>query len=196
MYERREDDLAITSQRVIDKMENNPFFTEPPAALTKLKKAAPEFQTALSNALSRDKHLVAIKNDLKALILLLLKEVADYVTKICKGDKIMILSSGFDVNKDPRKTWIAPAIEILEVELGGPGIATTLAKNVSGVKGYVHQYTTEQPGPNTQWITEGSSSKSYTFTGLQSEKRYWFRVMGIGTRKRRTYSPVITVVIQ
>lgn len=195
-YKRRQNDILVTSMYVLDKMENNPLFPKPPAALAKLKKAAPVFQIALANALGRDKHMIAIKDEKKDLVLSLLQELVLYVLKVSKGDRTIILSSGFEPTRERRKTWISPEIEILEVILGGPGIATTLAKGVKGVKGYVHQYTTKEPDKNTEWHTEGSSLKKHTFMHLKSEKRYWFRVVGIGTRKRHGYSPIVSVVIQ
>jgi hypothetical protein len=181
---------------VIEKMENNPYFPDPPAALKKLKKAAPAFQAALANAMGRDIEMVAIKDKKKEVVLNLLQELVDYVTKISAGNKIIILSSGFDASKERRKTWVDPSIKELEVKLGGPGTATIQAKKVFGVKAYIHQYTSEPPGPNTTWVREESSVKNHTFKGLQSEKRHWFRVIGIGTRNRKSYSPIVSVVIQ
>jgi hypothetical protein len=195
-YKRRQSDILMTGMCVINKMENNPYFPNPPAALAKLKKVVPEFKTALANAMGRDMEMVAVKDNLKELVLTLLQELVDYVLKVSKGDRIIILSSGFEPGKERRKTWVAPVIKELEVKLGGPGTAYIQAKKVSGVKAYAHQYTSEQPGPNTEWINEFSSIKKHTFKGLQSEKRYWFRILGIGSRKRKSYSPIVSVVIQ
>ncbi|HEX6428618.1 MAG TPA: hypothetical protein VF008_13070 [Niastella sp.] len=196
-YSKRESDLELTSQRVTEEMENNPDFQNPPAALAELKKVLPEFRTARVNAEGGDKKLVSIKNDKKAIVLALLLELAEYVTVISKGDRTLILSSGFDVSSDSRSgSNLPPSIEILEVELGPSGEATTRVKNVTGVKAYVHQYTTEPPGLNTVWIGEGSSQGIYTFQGLSSDKRYWFRVVIIGSNGQRGYSPVVTRVIQ
>ena len=195
-YKRRQHDILMTSMCVIDKMENNPLFPKPPAALEKLKKATPAFQKALANALGRDKHMVAVKDGKKELVLALLQELVTYVLKVSNGDRMIILSSGFDATQERRKIWIAPVIEDLEVKLGGPGIATIQAKGVKGVKGYAHQYAIEQPAKHTIWHSEGSTNKKYTFINLKSEKRYWFRIVGIGTRKRQGYSPIVSVVIQ
>jgi hypothetical protein len=171
----RQNTLATTSQRVIEKMENNPVFPNPPAALDNLKKVLPEFQAALVKAKGRDKELVSIKNDKKAILLALLAELAEYVTSTCNGDRTLILSSGFDVTEE-RSSRPGPSVETLEVELGLPGEATTRIKNIEGAKAYIHQYSSEPPGPDTVWVGEGSSQRYYTFTGLTSDKRYWFRV--------------------
>jgi hypothetical protein len=195
-YKRRQSDIALTANRVIEKMPNNPDFPNPPIVLAKLTKLLPEFQTALAHAAGRDKHLVAIKNEKKLIVLDLLEELARYVTEKSKGDRSIILSSGFDAYSLRSKTGSSPTIKDLEVELGASGEATTRASNVSGVRSYVHQYTTEFPGPNTEWISAVSSKNNHKFEGLISEKRHWFRVIAIGSRKRIGYSPVVSKVIQ
>ena len=196
-YKNRQGEIATISQRVIENMENNEAFPDPPAALLKLKQTLPEFQQALADAQSGDKRLMSIKNDRKAIMLGLLQELVDYVTVVCKGNRTMMLSSGFDVNEENGNTnKQLPAIEKLEVELGPPGEAITRIKNVTGAIAFVHQFTTEPPNLHTLWFGEGSSLGSYTFKGLSSDKRYWFRVVAIGYYGLRGYSPIVTRVIQ
>jgi len=195
-YKKCQSDISLTAACVVEKMDNNPAFSDAPVALAKLKKVLPKFQTGLVNALGRDKHMVAIKNNLKAIVLDLLDELAKYVIQKSKGDRIIILSSGFDANKERRKIGSAPSIGVLEVELGPPGKATVTARNITGARAYIHQYTTEPPGLNTVWISEEGTEKRYTYEGLISEKRYWFRVVAIGSRSRKAYSPIVSKVIQ
>jgi hypothetical protein len=195
-YKKRQSELPIIVQGVIDNMENNAVFPNAPAALAELKKVLPEFQVSLVNSQGRDKQKVSIKNDLKDKVLALLQEVADYVTATSKGDRTLILSSGFDVTSGISRSNVAPSIEVLEVELGPSGEATTRIKKVTGAKAYVHQYTKEPPGINTEWIGIGSSQSTYTFEGLISDKRYWFRGVAVGTDDQRGYSPVVSRVIQ
>lgn len=195
-YKKREDELTKIIQRVLEHMENNTVFPNPPAALADLKKLLPELQAALSNAEGRDKIMVSIKNDKKAIGLDLLQVLADYVTETAKGDRTLILQSGFEVTSDRSGGNQPPSIEQLDVELGYPGEAIIRIKNVTGIKAYIHQYTMELPGTNTVWVGEGSSEGSHTFQGLTSEKRYWFRVVAIGYNKQRGYSPVVSRVIQ
>jgi hypothetical protein len=196
-FVKRESELITTIDRVEEKMENNPVFPNPPAELAELKTLRAEFQIARKNARSGDKEKVAIKNNLKVAILIGLGIIADYVTVTCKGDKALVLGSGFDVAGETASTNdMSPSIEILEVILGKSGKATTRVKNVTGTKAYVHQYATEPPGLNTVWMGEGFSDGSFTFEGLASEKRHWFRVVAIGYNKQRAYSPIVSMVIQ
>lgn len=196
-YKKHEGDITTKSERVIEQMEENKeIFPGPPAALEKLKKLLPEFRQARVNAQSRDKHLVSLKNDLKAIVLDLLQELIDYVTVTCKGNRTLMLSSGFDVNNENGSgNKQPPSIEKLEVELELPGEVTIRVRNVTNAIAFVHQYTTEPPGLHTIWVSEGSSQGSYTFKGLTSEKRYWFRVVAIGYYGQRGYSPIVSRII-
>lgn len=193
----RQDDLSLTADCVLDKLNNNEFFPDPPPALAALKKLLPEYQTSLARAMTRDKEMVAIKNNKKDAVATLLQELAEYVTITSKGDKRIILSSGFDVEtEDNSKKGLLYPIKILKVELGPPGEATTKVKHAKGARAYMHQYTTEPPGPHSIWISEGIALCRYTFSRLESDKRHWFRVVAIGSGIQREYSPIISRVIQ
>src|SRR5687768_5754856 len=91
-YSKREKELDLTSERVVEKMENNPAFPNPPAALAELKKKLPEYRAARRNAEGGDKEMVSIKNELKEIVQNLLQEVADFVTAITKGNRPLILN--------------------------------------------------------------------------------------------------------
>jgi len=194
-FTKNNSELDTTSQRVTEMMENNADFPNAPAALAELKKLLPEYRTAKANAQGRDKRMVSIKNDKKAIMVALLLELAEYVTATCNGNRTMILSSGFDVINE-RTGSPVPSIEKLEVKSDEPGVAILRAKMVTAVKAYIHQDTTELPGLNTVWVQEGSSDGNHTFTGLASEKRHWFRIVAIGNNKQKAFSPIVSKVIQ
>jgi hypothetical protein len=188
-------ELASLIENVPEKMKNNPAFTNPPAALAELEKEAPEFRELLRKARNRDKEWVAFKNNKKAQVLALLQEVADYVIATCKGDLALIFSSGFSSSEGPSAPP-ATAIEILDVQLGAPGEAIVRVKKAAGAIAYVHQYATELPSLNTVWVSEESSIRDHRFKGLASDKRYWFRVVAIGRKGQKAYSPVVSRSIQ
>jgi hypothetical protein len=188
-------DLTTICKRVKEKMENNPIFSNPPAALAELIKETPEYENSLVKAKSRDKEMVALKNKKKVIILELLEKLATYVMVTCNNDPALLLSSGFDITAELRSAP-KPAIEILDVELSAPGEATVKVRKITGAIAFVHQYTTEQPGPNTQWVSEESSIRTYSFKGLTSDKRYWFRTVAIGRKGQKAYSPVVSRSIQ
>jgi hypothetical protein len=154
-YVNRQGDIALMGFRVAKKMENNEDLPDPPAALAALKKIMPEYRRSLADALGRDIEMVANKNKLKATVTNLLQELVDYVTATSNGDKAIMLSSGFEVSEDTGNKGMLAKIEILEVELGPSGEATTRVRNAKGARAYIHQYTTEPPTPKTIWYSEG-----------------------------------------
>ena len=141
------------------------------------------------------KAVIAYRDKIKKEMLELLTILAAYVTEKSKGDRGMLLSSGFLISGD--KSYRAePVIQQLEVELGPPGEATTKVKRLRAARAYMHQYTTEPPTAETVWASEGSKDPHYTFSGLNSTVKYWFRVVAISQDGERVYSPVVTKVIQ
>jgi hypothetical protein len=195
-FKRQGDSETITiGYRVTGKMDNNPFFADAPPALEEAKKMLPELQISVSNAKGRDIEAVNLKNEKKARFIALLTILADYVTDKCKGDRGLLLSSGFAISGD-KSNQTEPVIQELEVELGPPGEATTKVKRLRAARAYMHQYTTEQPTTETKWISEGSKQPFYTFSGLTSTAKYWFRVVAISQDGQTVYSPVVTKVIQ
>ncbi|MCS3796876.1 hypothetical protein [Niastella sp. OAS944] len=195
-YRKFQGEIAVLSHFVISCMENNEAFPDPPAALEKLKNLVPKYRQALADAASRDKIQVSIKNDIKAEVLGLLQQLADYVTVTSGGDRTTMLSSGFNVNNGNGNNKKPPTIEILEIDLKVTGQATTRVRKVMRAIAFVHQYTPEPPNKQTIWISEGTSLSSYTFKGLESDKRYWFRVVAIGYYGLRSYSEIVSKVIQ
>jgi hypothetical protein len=191
---KNEHELVTLIKHILKQLKGNAAFPTPPEALAELEKMLPELEEALERAKTRDRSWVAIKNNKKAIAIALLEVLADYVLAISKGDLAMIFSSGFTVEESngSEKT----SIELLEVILNAPGQATLHAKNHKNAVAYVHQYTTEEPGPNTLWHSAGSTKGDYTFTGLTTDKRYWFRVMAVGRKGQQVFSPVISRSIQ
>jgi len=195
-YKKFQGEIVVLGEHVINSMENNEAFIDAPAALEKLKITLPKYKQALADSRNRDKYYVSLKNDLKAEVLELLHQLADYVTVISKGDRTTMLSSGFNVNNTNGTNKQPPTIEILEIDLEVTGQATTRVRKVTNAIAFVHQYTAEPPTKDTIWVSEGTSLSNYTFDGLKSDKRYWFRVVAIGYYGLRGYSDIVSKVIQ
>lgn len=195
-FKKFQHEIVTLGQYVINCMESNEAFPDPPVALEKLKITLPKYKQALSDARNRDKYYVSLKNDLKAEVMELLYELANYVTVISKGDRTTMLRSGFNVNSANGINKQPPTIEILEIDLKVTGQATTRVRKVTRAIAFVHQYTAEPPTSQTIWVSEGTSLSNYTFEGLQSDKRYWFRVVAIGYYGLRSYSAIVSKVIQ
>jgi hypothetical protein len=191
----RDSDTVTQGYRVVEKMENNPVFPDPPPALADIKKLLPELQSAVGDAKGRDMEAVELKNKLKAELIALLVVLAEYVTATCKGNRLNLLSSGFPIS-GASNTQVDQVISLLEVEIGARGEASTSVKKLRGARIYLHQYTAESPTPDTVWHSEMSKFPFHTFSGLTSIAKYWFRVEVIIATGEKLTSQVVDRVIQ
>jgi len=194
---RRTSDLKTlgTGDRVSDSLKGNTKFPEAEAKRTKLEEKCNEFRKSISTAGRKDRTLSSAKNDIKAEVVVILDDIADYVTSISNGDKTTLLSSGFDISGVKDLSQVLSPIEKLVVVSEQPGQATTRVKKIAGARSYVHQYTADPLSPDSVWVSETTTEREHTFSNLKSVARYWFRVIAIGNGKQAVYSPPVARVI-
>ena len=196
-YKRDNDDALQTSAtRVEEGLDNNANFPDLPPAHGELKKILPGYRSSIANAKGRDSVAVSLKKDLKVKVIGLMTELDAWVTEKCKGDRTMLLESGFYISGEKNRVVREPEITKLEVELGRAGILTTKIKRVAQCRGYWHQYATEMPTSATTWQSESSLLPEFTFTGLTSGRTYWVRVMIYSKSGQWIYSPIESRIVQ
>ena len=182
--------------QISDIMDNNPIYTNSPLVKAALQKSCDDFRLAGSIASRKDRTLSSAKNDRKADLIRDLDILNVYVTETCKGDKTMLLQSGFEIAGLKNESKDLQPITDITVVSDMAGTATIRVKRVVGAKSYVHQYTTDPLSPESVWISETSLDREYTFGNLTSVTRYWFRVIAIGKGNQKVYSPPVARVIQ
>jgi len=94
--------LSGHGRTVGTKLQNNPNFTTPVVAPTAVLAKVDEFDAAIAAAAQGGTPLTAAKNDRRAELISMLRELAAYVQSQGKNDLTIILSSGFTVNKTDR----------------------------------------------------------------------------------------------
>jgi hypothetical protein len=188
-------DFAITVSHVVTRLDNKELFPEPPEALAFLKNELPLFQTAHAEARDRDMIKVATRNNKRMVMETALIELVRYATRVCNGDRTMLLSTGFDISGSKKHNGLKQ-IEKFEVTIDVPNEAVTKVKRVRGTRAYIHQYTTEPLTSNSIWTSKVHAANTHTFTGLQSKERYLFQVIAVGNIGEEVHSPIVAKVIQ
>jgi hypothetical protein len=160
---------------VISKMKTNPKFTDPDVAVEDLEAKADLLETRSVAALSGGKEATALMHQTEAELDDMLRKMAKYVDRIADGDNAIILSSGFNLAKQP-----APALRPeFSVELGEKSGSVIIRRQaIEGARSYIWQYYMgETPAANdADWITAQVTSKaSVEITGLTPLTKYWFR---------------------
>ena len=192
----RDGDLLNTSGKVRQDMTNNVLFPNPSPPLAELQQAEEEYRVALYNAAGRDTVLVSIKNDKRAVLRAILTRLAEYVSSVAKGDRTVLLASGFTLQRGKGDATTLKQITQLLVDTETPEQAVVSVKRVDGARAYNHQYTIGAVTSESQWISKTITEPSYTFTGLQPGVKYAFRVIAIGPGEQSVHSPIVSRYIQ
>ncbi|MCS3798805.1 fibronectin type III domain-containing protein [Niastella sp. OAS944] len=190
----RDSELAKTANRILGSTKGNSFFPDT-TLIQELEKRTIAFQVAMNNAADGGKTLIAIRKDCRRSLIEIMVQFAFYVSQICKGDRAMLLSSGFDLAKESSESKLMAGIESLEVTNVNSGEANVVVKRVKGARAFIHQYTTEPPSDATVWVSETTAHRKHTFTGLKPLAAHWFRVIAIGLNGQKTISDAISRVI-
>ncbi len=189
--------LEAIALSIIDHMTDNPNFPNPTPAMTIVTAVVTEFTNALSAAKNRGKAEVELKNIKKDAMIPVLISLGAYVTFVANGDRNIIATSGFSITKDSKtpQTMNTPA-KFTVVAGKTTGEAICSVAGVKGVKKYAHQYTPDPLTPDSVWTSIYVSKRSYTFTGLVSGKKYWFRVAALGIGDQIEYTAPFALIIQ
>jgi hypothetical protein len=190
----RDGELIKITRRILDSLKQNTQFPNAGPLLELIEKALAEYVVALSNAGGRDRVLVSIKDDKKAILQALLMELANYVTQIAKGDKTLLLASGFDLNAD--RVTSQKSEPKMVVKLDVPGQITIRIKRVSRARIYVHQYTADPITPQSVWTSENSKNAEHTFTGLESGAKVWLRIIVVDKKGESIYWEPVSRIVQ
>lgn len=182
--------------QVLDIMDDNAIYTNSPLVKAVLQKSCDDFRVAGSMAGRKDRALLSAKNDRKADLVRDLDILNAYVTETCKGDKTMLLQSGFEIVGFKNESDELLPIKEVKVVSELPGTATIRVSKVARAKSYVFQYTADPLSPESVWVSETITGREHTFTHLNSIARYWFRVIAIGKGNQKVYSPPVSRVIQ
>lgn len=183
------------TQVILASMTGNVNFKNPTPSIPELLDSLNTYTEALAAAGSGDRTRIAAKNKARKALEAMLLDLADYVTLIAKGDREILLSSGFDLQKDgkSKRTLTAPAA--FEVTAGkNPGeIAVKLAgsKNVSM---YRHEYVQGAATDTSVWNVFTSTRQKYLHRGLKSGIHSFRSAAGLG--EDLVYSNVVTYLVQ
>ena len=148
-------------------MTGNPSYPTPLPSLADVTTAKDGFVTALANAADGGTLLTAIKNEKRAELVALVRNLASYAQVACNGDMTVLLSSGFPIQKPQREpVGVLPAPARLTMTLGPrSGELRTAAERIPGAAIYNWQLTTAA-NPTVVLQSVQTTAASVTFDGL------------------------------
>ena len=163
-------------------MTDNDNFQTPVPSIAEVATARGAFEQALQAAMSGGKELTAIKNEKKAVLTGVLRNLGRYVDFICKGDGVKILSSGFDIQAEREPLGTLPAPAFIKANVAGtPGEIKLRWGAVKGAGSYNIEISSDNPDEAANWKLLSTSVKaSAVVSELTTGAVYWFRVYAVG----------------
>jgi len=152
--------------------------------------AVNKYVTDLAAAATNDRNSVAKKNQSRAELETLLKQLGLAVMAEAKGDEVMLVSSGYTLVKKPEPRYITNPGNVSLSQGVTSGQMISLVKAMTGARSYIHQITEVPPTDNSTWINNTSSSSRFVFQSLTPGKQYWVRIGVVGSKNQIAYSNV------
>lgn len=194
---RGDDSLEARASQILLAMTGNASFPTPSPTLPVLQTAISDFSIALSKAKAGSEYDKAVKNSKRDELITLLHRLSNYVLFTANGDELMAKSSGFTIAKQPTPgPEVTPAANQKLDDGQNAGELKFSFDKVPGATGYIYEYTPDPITVSTTWKGQPGTRRKTVFTGLESGKRYWCRVMAIGKGGQGVYSDPISRVVQ
>ena len=191
------DAQLVTDTKTIDTaMTDNPKYPEPSPPLAVVSTAASDFSTAIANAANGGTELTAVKNEKRAALATLLRELASYVAVACKGNLADLLSSGFPIQK-PSRTPVgvlpAPATPVLSL---GARTGELMASTAPVVNGNIYNWRVAlASAPTVPVQQEQTTAARDTFEGLTPGQIYLVDVNVVGSAGPSDWSDAAQLMV-
>jgi hypothetical protein len=155
-----------TNVVVLGLTNNTAIYPAPLPTVADVQTALGKFSTAVAATADGGPSATSNKNNLRLILVGLLRQQASYVGVACKGDMTNLLLSGFPVQKPTRSpVGILPAPQNLTVAHGA--LSGSLVANVNPVFGAAtYNWTCTPATAGAAPLTGQSTASNYTFSGL------------------------------
>jgi len=174
--------LVLHARSIHDCMTSNSvIFLTPPIAMADLSTQIDDLETAQINTYTGGKPTTVIRNQKRQVVEDSLQELSWYVNGVSRGDEsIMNLAGMVAAARGPRRYDTIAVPKIIAAFSPYTGVAKMRWGVISNAAAYAAEYCPD-PISDGGW-RNGFYNKSANaeISGLESGKKYWFRVRAIG----------------
>jgi hypothetical protein len=169
-----------TTVVVLGLTNNTAIYSAPVPTVPEVQTALDNFTAGVAAAADGGRSATAKKNNLRLILVGLLRQLASYVGVTCQGDMTNLLLSGFPIQKPTRTPiGILPAPQNLVVTHGA--LSGSLDAGVTPVFGAsTYNWTCTANTPGAVPLTGQSTAASYTFSGLTPGVSYTIACNAVG----------------
>ena len=186
--------LVTKTNQIIASLTGNASYPTPSPTLPVVQTATAAFSTALTAAADGGRTKTAEKNAARSVLLGLLRNLALYVQQHCNDDLPMLLSSGFDAQKEPQPAGVLPAPESVTLTQSPlSGRLDFRGAPVANASAYEGQMTTDIN--KDEWKDVGTfTSTRFSLDDLKPGTTYWARSRAIGAAGPGAWSDAVAAM--
>ena len=190
--------ILVFSKTVVIALTANAFFPTISPTLATLQTAITAYDDALALAKEGGKANIGAKNARKQELIVILDSIALDLMKTADGNEEMLLTTGYPLTKtrQPKPPMGVPVID--KIENGeGLGQLVVTVRTLPGARTYMFEYTPEPLTADSEWASQNSTSIKALLSGLESGKKYWCRVVALGSGNQAMVSdPALSRIVQ
>ena len=195
---KRFSDVEINTEAeiCINKILSAPAFSSLTAQATQAHDARKAFGTTLESAKSGSRVAVAEKNANRSTLNDEMNNLAVSVNSIAKGDLALLRQTDLPTNK-PNNSPVPQEKPTGVTVVNGvnSGEIVVKVKEAVSALSLIYQYTFDPITSQSIWISKGATRKTFTFDGLPSATRVWFRVISVGRNNGEMMSDVVSTIV-
>lgn len=182
-------ELSIKASTVIRSLDGNTNFPTLAANVASLKTSTATFDESLAKMGEGNKQITAAKNIARANLVEILCETGRLVQNISKGDEVLILSSGFDMNRKPTPIDTLDQPGNLAVKPGKISGSLDISWDVvSHARSYEVRYCKLPKTETTVYEKVTTPKHKITLEGLIPGQQYAIQIAGVGSNPKRVWS--------
>jgi len=195
------DVFLLTCRIILAALTGNLYYPAPIPSLENFELAINNFSAAMAKAQTGSRFDKLARNEARKVLVVLMKNLADYCTFVAQGNLIILASSGFELAKIPQPNAPLPLPQRFKIANGiNSGEFRLSVKGEKLAKMYGFHYTAQETGSmaaeSIQWVTETDTKSKYTITGLTPGTKYTMKVTMLGVRGQVTSSNFISQICQ
>lgn len=194
-YKLTDASLEVKAEAIYSSMNGNASYTTPLPTLVVLQAAITAFSNALNAASSGSRVDIAFKNQKRQELIDLLRSLAAYVTFAANGDDSVLLSSGFDITKDPASITISKPENFQLINGNNTGELFLSIDGVKGAKSYLFEYSSDATMASQNWQSIPSTKVKFMLQDLQAGTVYYCRVGAVGGNNQLQYSDAVSRMV-
>jgi hypothetical protein len=174
-----------------NKMKSNAHLPNSTPSLTEIDAKCESLKKLNIQGKSGDRIAIVGRNAAAEELKKLLRTLSLYIALIDDGNGVVILSSGYEISREPSPTapLSRPAALLAKRSDREGQVKLKWVPARNAVNCQIEITTTESTDSQTQWESVGVTSKStFVVEDLTPGKYYWFRIRAFGRRYESPYS--------